>query len=206
MKTKLITATENPEKIIAYCARVSSSNQDNPNTTGLLRYCLKHGHWSPFEHASVTIEIETSRAIARQILRHRSFCFQEFSQRYSTHIDFEDVQPRRQAQSNRQSSINDLNPTTVRRFREAKEQVERYCSDAYEAAIMGGVARECARFLLPENTISKLYMTGSIRSWIHYIDLRIKEDTQAEHREIAEECKDILIAHMPVLKEILWQA
>jgi thymidylate synthase (FAD) len=206
MKTKLITATPNPEQIIAYCARVSSDNQDNPNTTGLLKYCLKHGHWSPFEHASMTIEIQTSRAIARQILRHRSFCFQEFSQRYNSNLEFENVEPRRQAQSNRQSSIDDLNPTTVRRFQEAKERVERYCSDAYEEAMMGGVARECARFLLPENTMSKLYMTGSIRSWIHYIDLRIKEDTQAEHREIAEECKAILTNHMPVLKEIVWQA
>jgi thymidylate synthase (FAD) len=205
MTTQLISITPNAEQIIAYCARVSSDNQDNPNITKLLRYCLKHKHWSPFEHASMTIQIKTNRAIARQILRHRSFCFQEFSQRYNTNLKFDFIKPRNQAETNRQSSTDDCTTEALDYFRKASTELEHLSSHHYQRCIDLGVARESTRFLLPEFTMSKMYMTGNIRSWIHYVDLRTQEDTQLEHRLIAQEIKLILTEQMPVLEEILWQ-
>jgi len=205
MTAKLISITPNAEQIIAYCARVSSDNQNNPDTAKLLSYCLKHKHWSPFEHASMTIQIDTSRAIARQILRHRSFCFQEFSQRYNSRLAFESINPRKQAEKNRQSSTGNCDTATQSYFNEAAKDIEELATKHYQECINMGIARESARFLLPESTLSKLYMTGNIRSWIHYINLRTEPETQLEHRVIADEIKSILKEQLPVLEEILWQ-
>jgi thymidylate synthase (FAD) len=205
MNTKLIAITPDAEKIIAYCARVTSDNQTNPEIRKLLSYCIEHKHWSPFEHASMTVEINTSRAIARQILRHRSFCFQEFSQRYAENLNFEPVVARRQAEKNRQSSINDLDDFTQNNFQILKENLEISAETAYRKAIADGVAKETARFLLPECTTSRLYMTGNIRSWLHYTALRGEEDTQAEHRDIAEQIKEIMCFEMPTIGAVAWQ-
>lgn len=194
---KLISITPNCEKTIMYCARVSNpKNQDSDNTK-LLDYCLKHGHYSIFEMGNMVLEIKTSRAIAAQILRHRSFTFQEFSQRYAEAQDFELYQARRQDTKNRQNSIDDLTPEEQDWFLNAQEQVILLANDLYRQALEKGIAKECARFLLPLNTSTKLYMNGSIRSWIHYIDLRTANGTQLEHAEIAEACKKIFIEQMP---------
>jgi thymidylate synthase (FAD) len=153
----------------------------------------------------MTVEINTSRAIARQILRHRSFCFQEFSQRYAENLNFEPVVARRQAEKNRQSSINDLDDFTQNNFQILKENLEISAETAYRKAIADGVAKETARFLLPECTTSRLYMTGNIRSWLHYTALRGEEDTQAEHRDIAEQIKEIMCFEMPTIGAVAWQ-
>lgn len=204
MNVKLIAITPDAEKTMIYIARVSSDNQDNPDYSGLLKYCLDHHHWSVFEHAHATVEIETSRAIAAQILRHRSFCFQEFSQRYSEPDGFELYHARRQAEKNRQSSVDDL-PENVAFWWHSEQLVTwDICMHTYEEAVNKfGIARECARMILPLNTTTRLYMTGNIRSWIHYIQLRTARDTQLEHREIALAIRDLLKPELPVISEAM---
>ena len=202
MNVKLISLTQphegemNCEDLIAYCARVSNpSNQHNTATApNLLKYLIKHKHWSPFEMASMTLEIKTSRAIAAQILRHRSFSFQEFSQRYSVAQDLEEVQLRKQAEKNRQSSTDEFTDGLF--LAKVREHLGRSVS-LYNEAIKLGVAKESARLLLPLTTETTMYMSGTIRSWVHYIDLRSQEDTQKEHRDIANACKDIFVEHFP---------
>ena len=202
MNVKLISLTQphdesmNCEDLIAYCARVSNpSNQNNTATApNLLKYLIKHKHWSPFEMASMTLEIKTSRAIAAQILRHRSFSFQEFSQRYSVAQDLEEVQLRKQAEKNRQSSTDEFTDGFF--LAKVREHLAKSVS-LYNQAIKMGVAKESARLLLPLTTETTMYMSGTIRSWVHYIDLRSQEDTQKEHRDIAEGCRDIFVEHFP---------
>lgn len=188
-RTRLIWYTPEAEKHIAYCARVSSSNQENPEYAKLLRFLIENKHWSPFEMASVCFEIITSRAIAQQILRHRSFHFQEFSQRYAEATEFELYPARRQAEKNRQSSIDDMGEGDQDWFEFAQTYIQAETLSYYEAALDRGIAKEQARFLLPLGTQTKLYMAGTVRDWIHYLSLRTDEHTQLEHREIAEEIK-----------------
>ena len=202
MNVKLVSLSQphddnmNCEDLIAYCARVSNpSNQNNTATAPkLLKYLIKHKHWSPFEMASMTLEIKTSRAIAAQILRHRSFSFQEFSQRYSVAQDLEEVQLRKQAEKNRQSSTDEFTDGLF--LAKVREHLGRSVS-LYNQAIKLGVAKESARLLLPLTTETTMYMSGTIRSWVHYIDLRSQEDTQKEHRDVANACKDIFVEHFP---------
>ena len=204
MQAKLIRITPDAESTIAYCARVSSNNQDNPAIAGLLNYCIKHNHWSVFEQASMTIEIETSRAISMQVLRHRSAKFQQFSQRYNDFIEFEPITPRRQAESNRQSSIDDLDPVIVEWFNSVTDEIDALATKRYFEALEKGVARESARFWLPEHTKTRFYMTGDIRTWIHYLQVRLGDDTQLEHREIAIACKEIFEKEMPIIATAVW--
>lgn len=189
-------------EILAYVARVSNpSNQMNHETAAkLLSYCLRNQHWSVFESASLTMEIETSRAIAQQILRHRSFTFQEFSQRYAEALDFEIYEARRQDTKNRQNSIDDLDEDTKAWFEAIQDGVNRESLRLYRAALNAGIAKEQARFLLPLSTQTRLYMTGNIRSWITYCQTRCKPGTQLEHLEIAEACRSILLAECPELE------
>lgn len=203
----LISITPNAEETMAYCARVSNpNNQSNPDVVGLLNYCIKHGHWSVFEQANLIVEITTSRAIAPQILRHRSFSFQEFSQRYSAASSFVPHQARRQAKTNRQSSIDDLDAQTQNWFLQCQQEIWQLTYSRYSEALEKGIAKESARALLPLNTSTRLYMNGTIRSWIHYIQLRTKPDTQLEHRRIAELCREIFKEHLPQISSALgWQ-
>lgn len=214
---KLISCTQGmgalegkgPQEIISYVARVSNPhNQSSFHTAaGLLRYCIKHQHWSIFETASMTLEINTTRGIAAQILRHRSFTFQEFSQRYadtkllSPNIDVPEL--RRQDQKNRQNSINDLPPGLREDY---EKKIEKHFSESmslYNNLLDNGVAKECARFVLPLACPSRLYMTGSVRSWMHYIDLRSSNGTQEEHRRIAVECGEIFQEVFPDIAEAM---
>ena len=200
----LISVTPDAEKTVGYCARVSNpSNQDNPAIEGLLSFCIKHGHWSVFEMANMVVEIETTRGIAAQILRHRSFSFQEFSQRYSEVEGFEEIQPRRQDKKNRQNSLDDLDENDKKWFDIALKDLNRRCYSQYKEALSRGVAKESARFLLQLNTKTRLYMNGTIRSWIHYIQLRTHESTQKEHRDIAEEVKELFIDQLPIIARSL---
>ena len=202
---KLIAITPDAEKLVAYCARVSSPHQDNPKIEKLLEYCYDHGHWSVFETPSITIEINTSRAISAQILRHRSFTFQEFSQRYAEVADFETYQPRRQDKKNRQNSIDDMEFIDKQWFAVAQDRVQTLSSFLYNEALDRGIAKEQARFLLPLSSKTKLYMTGNIRSWIHYCDLRCRIDTQREHRDIALAIREILKKELPIIsKAVAW--
>tara|TARA_B100001250_G_scaffold347783_1_gene318195 strand:+ start:588 stop:1220 length:633 start_codon:yes stop_codon:yes gene_type:complete len=210
MTVKLITQTPDAEKTIAYVARVSNpNNQDNENYAGLLKYCIKHQHWSIFEQASMTLEIETTRGIAAQILRHRSFTFQEFSQRYAESTSLGDIELpelRRQDTKNRQNSTDDLDPETVDKFNRQMITLFSSSKALYESMLKQGVAKECARFVLPLATPTRIYMTGSIRSWIHYINLRSANGTQKEHMLIAEACKKIFIEQYPTVSEALdWE-
>jgi thymidylate synthase (FAD) len=207
MKVKLLTSTPNAEETMGYVARVSNpNNQDNPKVAGLLGYCIKHQHWSVFEQAHMTLEIETTRGIAAQILRHRSFTYQEFSQRYANtnmlgKIDVPDL--RSQDSKNRQNSIDDISQDQKTRL---QGQIERYFSegiDLYNELICEGIAKECARFVLPLATPTRIYMTGSVRSWIHYIDLRSAHGTQKEHMDIAEACRQIFIEQFPIVSTAL---
>jgi len=206
---KLVTITPDAEKLIAYMARVSSSHQDNPEYEKLIRYLIDHAHWSPFEMCHAVIELNTSRAIAQQILRHRSFSFQEFSQRYSSDIpgDPEFSWGREQADKNRQSSVVEFDDDTQIEWEAIQRRAFNAANNAYQQALDLGVAREQARMLLPLATPTRLYMSGSIRSWIHYIQLRTQADTQLEHREVAEECQLILAKELPTIGKILgWSA
>lgn len=203
-QVNLVSVTPNAENTIAYCARVSSPHQDNPNISGLLKFMIREGHWSPFEMANMVVEINTSRAIAQQILRHRSFSFQEFSQRYAPATDFIYYEARRQDEENRQNSIDDLDEETKIWFEEAQQEVAHLSFAKYLSALEKGVAKECARFLLPLNIETKLYMNGTLRSWIHYIQLRSPEHgTQKEHSDIAAEIKEIFKEQFPVISEAL---
>ena len=202
---KLIAITPKAEELIAYCARVSSSNQFNPDIAKLLKYCIDHGHWSVFETPYITVEINTSRAISAQILRHRSFTFQEFSQRYAAVADFETYPARRQDSKNRQNSIDDMDSEDKRWFVSAQDRIQLLSASLYHDALDKGIAKEQARFLLPMSSKTKLYMTGNIRSWIHYLDLRCHIDTQKEHRDIALAIREILKKELPIIsKAVSW--
>jgi thymidylate synthase (FAD) len=194
-----------PEAVMAYAARVSSPKQANPKFAGLLKYCIDHKHWSVFEMVDATIEITTSRAIAQQILRHRSFSFQEFSQRYAAvpKDGFIVYEARRQDQKNRQNSVDDLSEFDKKWFEEAQRQVWHLASTLYQDALNRGIAKECARFLLPLNTKTKLYMKGSLRSWIHYCELRCAHGTQKEHKDIADAAMVLLAKKFPITTEAL---
>jgi len=203
---KLISITPNAEELIAYCARVSSKNQDNPKIQKLLEYCIDHEHWSVFESAFITIEINTSRAISAQILRHRSFTFQEFSQRYAEVPDFYTYEARRQDTKNRQKSIDDMDFKDKHWFTCAQDRVQTLSTFLYNEALDKGIAKEQARFLLPLSSKTKLYMTGNVRSWIHYVDLRCKWDTQKEHRDLALEIREIIKQQLPTIaKAVAWK-
>jgi thymidylate synthase (FAD) len=205
---KLISATPDAEKHIAYCARVSNpKNQENSNFEGLLKYCIKNQHWSIFEHAFLTVEINTSLAIATQILRHRSFTFQQFSQRYadSTELQIEVPVPdlRRQDTKNRQNSTDDLGDYVKLGLQEEIRKHFDYSLKLYNKMLEKGVAKECARFVLPQATQTRLYMSGSLRSWMHYIDLRSAHGTQAEHMEVAEAIRCIFTCQFPTISSAL---
>jgi len=209
MTVKLIQITPKPEEQIAYIARVSNpNNQENPNYAKLLAYCIKHQHWSIFEQAFMTLEIETTRGLAAQILRHRSFTFQEFSQRYAdtalvTKGSIPLPELRKQDLKNRQNSTDDLDPEKVKMLEKEIRQHFTDAQDLYRYMIDMGVAKECARFVLPLAVPTKLYMSGSVRSWIHYIDLRSAHGTQKEHKDIAEQCRDIFKEQLPTVAEAL---
>ena len=208
MTVKLISITPDAEKTMAYIARVSNpANQDNENYTKLLAYCIKHNHWSVFEQSSMTLEIETNRGIAAQILRHRSFTFQEFSQRYAdTNLLGEDIpvpELRRQDTKNRQNSIDDLDEERVFVMNKMIQDLFRDAQDVYNYLLAQGVAKECARFVLPLATPTRIYMTGSCRSWIHYINLRSAHGTQKEHMDIAKAIRCIFTCEFPAVSEAL---
>lgn len=202
MKVSLIQSTVDGEKIIAYCARVSSSNQDNPEYEKLLTYCIDHHHWSVFEQADMTLEVTTSRAIAAQILRHRSFCFQEMSQRYTEAIELEYCEARRQDKKNRQNSIDDLIPVVKSRFLDDQRYIWNKAYALYQQAIDAGIAKECARMLLPLGTQTRLYMKGNVRSWIHYFQVRCAPETQKEHRDIANAGLTIFCEQFPIIGKL----
>lgn len=203
MKTKLIWITPEAEKNIMYCARVSNpKNQDSGNTK-LLNYCIDHGHWSIFEMANMCVEIETSRAIAAQILRHRSFSFQEFSQRYAEAQNFEIYEARRQDSKNRQNSIADMSEEDRNWFEKEQYDLGNLCMLSYERALQRGIAKEQARFLLPLSTSTKLYMNGTIRSWLHYLQLRRGHGTQLEHQRIADSIWEIFEKELPIIADAL---
>ena len=204
---KLVSVTPDAEKHIAFCARVSNpNNQDNEKFSGLLKYCIKNQHWSIFEQAFMTLEITTNRGIAAQILRHRSFTFQEFSQRYAS-TDFlgeiELPELRRQDDKNRQNSIDDLDPELVDKLERQMVTLFSSANSLYQQMLSAGVAKECARFVLPLATPTRIYMTGSIRSWLHYIDLRSSNGTQKEHMDIANNCKQIFVEQFPSIAEAM---
>ena len=206
-KVKLISVTPDAEKHIAYVARVSNpKNQNNENFAGLLKYCIKHGHWSIFEQSFMTLEIETTRGIAAQILRHRSFTYQEFSQRYADSNllgEIELPELRRQDTKNRQNSIDDLDPEVVEKLNKQMNTLFSSALSLYNQMLEKGIAKECARFVLPLATPTRIYMTGSARSWIHYIDLRSSHGTQKEHMDIAEACRSIFVEEFPTIAEAL---
>ena len=204
MPCKLVWITPEAEKNIIYIARVSNpANQDNPKITGLLKYLIKHKHVSPFEMANMCIEITTTRAISAQIIRHRSFSFQEFSQRYAEVPSIEDCECRLQDSKNRQGSLDVDDDALKVWWDESKQSINDHCKEVYKQALEKGIAKECARFLLPMSSTSKLYMNGTIRSWIHYLEARTAWDTQKEHRELAEEIKNIFSEHMPTIAKAL---
>ena len=205
---KLISVTPDAEKLMGYVARVSNpKNQDNPNVSGLLKYCIKHGHWSVFEQAFMTVEINTTRGLAAQILRHRSFTYQEFSQRYADTNLLDDTIPlpqlRRQDSKNRQNSIDDVDPYVVQKYQILMEDHFKHSMDLYNRMLEDGIAKECARFVLPLSTPTRIYMTGSVRSWIHYINLRSAHGTQKEHMDVAEGIRCIFTCQFPIVSEAL---
>ena len=207
MSVTLISITPDAEKTMAHIARVSNpNNQDNQNYAGLLRYCIKHNHWSVFEQSSMTLQIETTRAIAAQILRHRSFTFQEFSQRYAQSNELGEIELpdlRSQDLKNRQNSTDDLDPFVKQKLEAQMITLFSSAQSLYNQMIDEGVAKECARMVLPLCTPTKIYMTGSCRSWIHYIDLRSAHGTQKEHMIIAEACRKVFTEQFPTVSEAL---
>ncbi len=207
-KVVLINVSPEAEKNIAYCARVSNpNNQDNDSIAGLLGYCIKHKHWSIFEMAFMTLEINTTRGLAAQILRHRSFTFQEFSQRYADTSLLDQQIPlpnlRSQDNKNRQNSIDDLDQEVKHKYNLQMRELFAKSKALYDAMLKDGIAKECARFILPLATPTRIYMSGSVRSWIHYIDLRSANGTQKEHQDIALKCKNIFITRFPIIAEAL---
>jgi len=207
MTARLISITPDAEKTMAYIARVSNpANQENDNYSGLLKYCIKHNHWSVFEQSTMTVEIETTRAIAAQILRHRSFTYQEFSQRYADAKLLETIELpelRRQDNKNRQNSIDDLDPKVVEKLNAQMNTLFSSAFSLYNQMLEEGVAKECARMVLPLCTPTRIYMTGSCRSWIHYINLRSANGTQKEHMLIAQQVKKIFIEQFPTVSDAL---
>ena len=207
MTARLISITPDAEKTMAYIARVSNpANQENDNYSGLLKYCIKHNHWSVFEQSTMTVEIETTRAIAAQILRHRSFTYQEFSQRYADAKLLETIELpelRRQDNKNRQNSIDDLDPKVVEKLNAQMNTLFSSAFSLYNQMLQEGVAKECARMVLPLCTPTRIYMTGSCRSWIHYINLRSANGTQKEHMLIAQAVKKIFIEQFPAVSDAL---
>ena len=208
MNVSLVSVSPDAEKHMAYCARVSNpNNQDNENYAGLLRYCIKHQHWSIFEQAFMTLEINTTRGLAAQILRHRSFTFQEFSQRYAdtnlldTNIPLPEL--RRQDTKNRQNSIDDIPEEQSKMLLGRIQNYFNEGLDLYNELLREGIAKECARFVLPLATPTRIYMSGSVRSWVHYIELRSGHGTQKEHMDIANACKDIFNNQFPTVAEAL---
>ena len=205
---KLVWITPNAEALVGKIARVSNpSNEDNPDVEKLIKYLIKHRHWSPFEMASMCVQINTTRAISPQILRHRSFSFQEFSQRYAIPTDtFATVLPdlRRQDTANRQNSIDDLENETQEYYEQRIDDHFRESVRLYESLLHSGVAKECARSVLPINTVTKLYMSGTIRSWLHYVDLRGSNGTQREHMSIARSVGEILDTEVPIIARAMW--
>ena len=207
MTVRLISVTPDAEKTMAHIARVSNpNNQDNPNYSGLLKYCIKHNHWSVFEQSSMTLEIETTRAIAAQVLRHRSFTFQEFSQRYADSnllgtIELPEL--RKQDKKNRQNSTDDLDPKLVDTLNRQMNTLFSSALSLYNQMLEDGVAKECARMVLPLCSPTRIYMTGSCRSWIHYINLRSAHGTQKEHMQIAEACRKVFTEQFPDVSEAL---
>ena len=204
----LISVTPDAEKHMAYCARVSNpKNQDNEKFDGLLKYCIKHQHWSIFEQAFMTLEISTTRGIAAQVLRHRSFTFQEFSQRYADSSLLSDKIPlpelRRQDIKNRQNSIDNLDAFEVQNLELQMQTLFDSSMALYKQMLERGVAKECARFVLPLAVPTKIYMTGSVRSWMHYIDLRSANGTQKEHMDIANSAKEIFCEQFPTVATAL---
>lgn len=202
-RVKFVTITPQAEEIMIYCARVSSPRQDNPEYAGLLKYCLKHEHWSVFETPHMTLEVTTSRAISAQILRHRSCKFQEFSQRYAEAQGYISYEARRQDAGNRQNSTDDLPEDVKQEFLDAQAYIWDEAYGWYQNLLKKGVAKECARMILPLNTKTRVYVTGDVRSWIHYINARTKQGSQLEHKAIAEECRDIFKQELPVTAEAL---
>ena len=208
MNVKLISVTPDAEKTMAYVARVSNpNNQENPNFAGLLRYCINHKHWSVFEQATMTLEIETTRGLSPQILRHVSFRYQEFSQRYADSSLLDDTIPmidlRRQDTKNRQNSIDDIDQFVKQEF---EIKIRKHFDDGmklYKEMLDANIAKECARFVLPLATPTRMYMTGSVRSWIHYIELRSAHGTQKEHMDIANECKKVFSEQFPIVATAL---
>jgi len=208
MTVKFISVTPDAEKTMAYIARVSNpKNQDNEKFAGLLKYCIKHNHWSVFEQSSMTLEIETTRGLGAQILRHRSFTFQEFSQRYADTNLLADEIPmfdlRSQDLKNRQNSIDDI---PKNKKADLQEKIAKHfvaSMDLYNELLSNGIAKECARFVLPLATPTRLYMTGSCRSWIHYINLRSAHGTQKEHMDVVAECRKIFVEQFPSVSEAL---
>jgi len=208
MNVSLVSVSPDAEKHMAYCARVSNpNNQDNDNYAGLLKYCIKHQHWSIFEQAFMTLEINTTRGLAAQILRHRSFTFQEFSQRYAdtnlldTNIPLPEL--RRQDTKNRQNSIDDIPEEQSKMLLGRIQNYFNEGLDLYNELLREGIAKECARFVLPLATPTRIYMSGSVRSWVHYIDLRSGHGTQKEHMDIANACKSIFTEQFPTVSEAL---
>lgn len=201
---RLVWRTDEAEKLIAYCARVSSpANQQNEEISRLLKYCINHSHWSIFEMGSLCVEIKTTRAISPQILRHRSFHFQEFSQRYAQVSTFHIPQLRSQDHKNRQQSVEDIPEDKQEALTRLIKGVLLHCEDVYQTLLREGVAKECARFVLPGMAETTLYMSGTLRDWIHYINLRSAEGTQKEHREIALAIKEIFKEEFPIISSAL---
>ena len=207
-KVELVSVTPDAEKTMGYVARVSNpSNQDNPKVAGLLKYCIKHGHWSVFEQAFMTLEIHTTRGLAAQLLRHRSMTYQEFSQRYADSSLLAETIPlpelRRQDTKNRQNSIDDIDPFVRQEFQIKMQKHFEEGMNLYKEMLDASIAKECARFVLPLACPTKIYMTGSVRSWIHYIDLRSANGTQKEHMDIALGAKKIFCEQFPAVAEAM---
>lgn len=203
-EVKLVSITPDAEATMGYIARVSNpANQDNPNVAGLLSYCLRHGHWSVFEQATMTLEIKTTRAISAQILRHRSFTFQEFSQRYAEVERAETPELRRQDTTNRQNSIDDLDDWVLEAYNTKIKSLFDEVYKIYDGMLSAGIAKECARMILPMCSPTTIYMTGNIRSWINYINLRASNGTQKEHMEVAELAKQIFVENLPIVSKAL---
>jgi len=203
----LVHATENGDELISYMARVSNPANQNKPSPKLIKYLIKHKHWSPFEMVNMCVEINTTRSIAAQILRHRSFSFQEFSQRYSNVEDLGEPnipELRRQDTTNRQNSIDDLNPDEVDIWNMMMKRQFKESTALYEVLLKNGVAKECARDVLPLASPTRMYMNGTLRSWIHYINLRTDESTQKEHRLIASACKEQFKLQFPLTFQAIW--
>jgi thymidylate synthase (FAD) len=202
---KLVWVTPDAEKLIGKLARVSNpANEDNPNVERLIKYLIKHKHWSPFEMASMCVEIQTTRAIGAQILRHRSFSFQEFSQRYAEVTEIDVPQLRRQDLDNRQNSIDDFPEELSEELQNSIALHNNKSNALYKKLLTYGVAKECARNVLPLSTKTRMYMSGTIRSWLHYIDLRASHGTQVEHSQIASQIGEILDTELPTVSRAMW--